>query len=825
MCSSFDNTLLYFYIIFTQRNKAVSEGKTKVVFVQLGSPKSPKVSDVRAFLKEFLADPRVVDINPFVWKLILNLFVLPFRPKRSAKLYSRIWDGSSFPLITITKAFTDRVRSHLTSPKVEVNHAFLLSNPRVNEVWDDWEQDPNPAVKLKVVPMFPQYSESTIASGIDGLGSEIKNRVKIPELSVMTNFHTAKAFIDNSVRRIDESLLEMKNKGVKIDRLMLTFHGIQKRRVIYKGDDYYKHCYETYFLIKNRLKNISPDKITITFQSRFGSEEWLTPYTEDTVVKLIEGGEKNLAIYSPSFVADCLETLDELGVELKETAHEHGGDTHFIACLNDDDKWCKDFAHFIENQCLADSTTREQDFYTLEKKDYKEFDEMCAVELKQKSPPLTKEAKSSIYTVALTIFLDIVGFSIIFPLFPSLAKHYLTVDGGNVFLQGIFGSIQAISNYTASSTSVFSGIVLFGGMLGAIYSSLQFFAAPLWGALSDKIGRKPVLVRSMAGMSIGYAIWFFSGSFTLLILSRIIDGIMGGNISTATAVVADVTTKENRSKGMAIIGISFALGFVVGPAFGGILSLIDLTKIYPSWAQYGVNPFSMPAAFAFCLSLFNTYWIWSKFTESLPPEKRGKVTSERSANIFKLFKPLPYPGVNLVNFGYFSFLAAFSGMEFTLTFLAAERLQYTSMQNAYIFIYIGFIIAFVQGGYVRRKASTVGEKTMTIRGMFLLIPGLLLIASAYSSFMLYAGLFFLACGSSMIIPCLTTLITLYTPSEEQGRSVGIFRSMGALARVLGPIFAAVLYYKYGAWSPYVIGSIFLAVPIMLIMKLPALKKT
>ena len=160
-------------------------------------------------------------------------------------------------------------------------------------------------------------------------------------------------------------------------------------------------------------------------------------------------------------------------------------------------------------------------------------------------------------------------------------------------------------------------------------------------------------------------------------------------------------------------------------------------------------------------------------------------------------------------------------MEFTLTFLAAERLQYTSMQNAYIFIYIGFIIAFVQGGYVRRKASTVGEKKMSIRGLVFLIPGLLLIAGAYSSWMLYAGLFFLACGSSMIIPCLTTLVTLYTPSDEQGRSVGIFRSMGALARVVGPILAALLYYKYGAWSPYVFGAVFLLIPILMLTKLPA----
>jgi protoheme ferro-lyase len=216
----------------------MSERKTKVVFVQLGSPKSPKVSDVRAFLREFLADPRVVDINPYLWKIILYLFVLPFRPKRSAFLYSRIWDGSSFPLITITKAFTDKVRLHLTSEKVEVNHAFLLSTPRVSEVWDDWENDPNPATKLKVIPMFPQYAEATIASGLDALAGEIKKRVKIPEISVVTNFHTSKAFIDNSVRQIDRFLEEFKQKGIKNNKLLLTFHGIQKRRINDKGDKY-----------------------------------------------------------------------------------------------------------------------------------------------------------------------------------------------------------------------------------------------------------------------------------------------------------------------------------------------------------------------------------------------------------------------------------------------------------------------------------------------------------------------------------------------------------------------------------------------------------
>ena len=800
----------------------MSEGKTKVVFVQLGSPKSPEIKDVRAFLREFLADPRVVDINPFVWKLILYLFVLPFRPAKSSQLYKRIWDGTSFPLLTITRDFTIKVRSFLKSPKVEVNHAFLLSNPRVSQIWDDWENDPFPATKLKVIPMFPQYSESTIASGLDGLAHVIKTRVKIPEISFVTNFHTSKAFIDNSVAQIDDYLAKFKGQGTSIDRLLLTFHGIQKRRVVFKGDVYYLHCYETFFLIRSRLKNIDHSQVSMTFQSRFGSEEWLTPYTEDTVVALVKSGEKNLAVYSPSFVADCLETTDELATELNHTAQEEGGAIHFIPCLNDSDNWCRDFASFVENQCLADSATRENDFYTLEQDNYKEYHQMSKTELKMKSEPLSPETKSSLKIVFLTIFLDLVGFSIIFPLFPSLAKHYLTVDADNVFLKGIFGSIQTISNYTDGST-LFSGIVLFGGILGALYSFLQFIAAPLWGSLSDRIGRRPVLLTSVGGLALSYVLWFFSGSFTVLIISRIIGGIMGGNISTATAVVADITTTKNRSKGMAFIGIAFALGFVIGPAIGGILSLVDLTKIYPHLIQYGINPFSAPAAVAFSLSLFNIIWVYTHFKESLPAEKRGVVVTQRSANPLKIFSPLPYKGVNLVNFGNFLFLSAFSGMEFTLTFLAFERLGYTSMQNAYLFIFIGFILAMVQGGYVRRKAGEVGEKKMAIRGLIALIPGLVLIALAYSNIMLYSGLFFLSVGSSMIIPCLTSLVSIYTPAHEQGRSIGIFRSMGALARVVGPIAASVIYYKYGSAAPYYIGSAFLLIPIFMLMKLPEVK--
>lgn len=790
--------------------------KTKVILVQLGSPKSPKIKDVRSFLREFLSDPRVVDINPLAWKLILNLFVIPFRPAKSAKLYSRIWNGESFPLIDNTISFTERVSEFLDTDKVEVEHAFLLCAPTVSDVWDKWEEDlehrEDAATELLIIPMFPQYSESTIASGIDGFFHVLKDRVQIPPFKFLTNFHRSKAFIDNSVQNIDEYLKSFRDSHVNPDLLVISFHGIPKRRVIYKNDIYMRHCFETFNLLKSKVSEIEDTKILMTFQSRFGSEEWLTPYTEDVVSLEIKKGNKNIAVYCPSFVADCLETTDEIETELGAEAKEVGGNILFIPCLNDNEAWCKDFAGFIENQCEAHAVDKARDFYYLKEEEYKEMEQP-----KMTSEPLSDNAKKSLKIVFLTLFLDLVGFSIIFPLFPALAKHYIKVDGDNFFLNAIFNGIETLA--ATGGAEKLQAIVLFGGALGALYSLLQFIAAPIWGTISDRIGRKPVLIVSVFGLALSYVMWFFAGNFTILILARFIGGIMGGNISTATAVVADVTSKNNRSKGMATIGIAFALGFIIGPAMGGIMSLLDLTKIYPTLANYGVNPFSMAAGLAFFLSAFNLYFLSQKFEESLPKSKRGKHASERTFNPLALFKPLPFEGINLTNFGHFFFLMAFSGMEFTLTFLAVERFSYSSMDNAYMFIFIGFIIALVQGGFVRRRAGQIGEKKVAVMGLILLIPGLVAIGFSESSLLLYVGLFFLATGSSMAIPCLTSLVSLYSPAQQQGHSIGIFRSLGALARVIGPIIASIVYWKYGSSSPYFLGSTFLLLPIIMISML------
>lgn len=790
--------------------------KTKVILAQLGSPKSPSVSDVRAFLKEFLGDPRVVDAPRWLWFLILNLFVLPFRPKKSARAYARIWDGKSFPLVATTIAVTDALRPHVDD-NIELNHCFLVCPPRPTDILAEWSKEDalTRAQDVLVLPQFPQYAESTIASVVDGLGKTFATQVNLPSFKVMNSYHRAKCFIDGSVRKIRESL-----KETPCDVLVISFHGIPLRRVMDKEDSYFQHCLETFELIKRQL-GTQAFPIRMTFQSRFGSEKWLGPYTDATVEELVKSGHKRIAVYCPSFVADCLETTDEIGHELKEAVEELGGSLTPIPCLNADPDWIKSYAHFINTTVNGDRASRAALYYDID------IREELMSALKQQAPehtrPMDASSKRVLKLMFLTMFLDLVGFSIIFPMFPALAKHYLQWDGDNFFLKGIFslvGDLQRFGGEEALANNAGS-IVLFGGILGALYSLLQFIAAPIWGAISDRVGRKPVLVISILGLFISYGLWFFAGSFTLLIAGRALGGLMSGNLSIASAVVADITDQKNRSKGMAVIGIAFALGFIIGPAIGGISTLFRLTEWNPALTFMGVNPFSTAALVAAVLALLNLVTVIMFFPETLPKEKRGLGQGlTRTANPFKLFAPLPFKGTNQTNLAYFFFIAAFAGMEFTLTFLAVERFAYSPMDNAKMFIFIGFLIAMTQGGYVRRKAHSVGEAKMALRGLGLLVPGLLLIGFAHQQWLLYCGLAFLAIGSSMVIPCLTTLVSLFTPAQEQGRALGQFRGLGSLGRVIGPIAASLAYWRFGGSATYAVGAVALMVPLTMVRGLP-----
>jgi ferrochelatase len=788
--------------------------KTKVILGQLGSPKSTKVSDVREYLREFLGDPRVVDINPLLWKIILNCFVLPFRPKKSAMAYGRILASDGFPLVTNTIKVANAVRPQLDA-NLELNHVFLLSNPRLGEVLDEWEKEDiqTRAQKVLVLPQFPQYAESTIGAVVDAIGGEFKKRVNLPSFEVLNSYHRSHAFIVHSVRKIQESLAA----HPEIQEIVISFHGIPLRRVLEKKDLYLLHCLETFELIKNNLKTSLP--ICMTFQSRFGQEVWLGPYTDAVVTGKIKAGVKTIGVYCPSFVVDCLETTDEIGHELAHEVHELGGTLVHIPCVNADPEWIKDYAHFINVYANGNESERSALFIPI---DVKERYAHVITEQQKEAPTKMPEASKKILKLMfLTMFMDLVGFSIIFPMFPAMAKYYLSVDKDNFFLSGMMGLISNLQSVSlnADGTPQMSTVVLFGGLLGAIYSLLQFVAAPIWGTISDRVGRRPVLLISVFGLFISYVIWMFSGSFTLLILARLVGGLMSGNLSIASAVVSDVTDEKNRSKGMAVIGIAFALGFVFGPALGGILSMYNPIVFHPEWEVFGINPFSAPATLAAVLSFVNFITIWKSFPETL--KKGSESHMKRSINPFKLFKPLPVPGLNLTNLSYFLFITAFSGMEFTLTFLAVERLGYTSMDNAYMFIFIGFVIGMVQGGYVRRKAHQVGERKMSFQGLVSIVPGLIFLAFANAPWMLYAGLFFLALGSAMIIPCLTSLVSFYTPKNMQGQSLGIFRSLGALGRVIGPIYASLVYWKFGSMNAYLIGAGLILIPAFLVKRLPA----
>ena len=430
----------------------------------------------------------------------------------------------------------------------------------------------------------------------------------------------------------------------------------------------------------------------------------------------------------------------------------------------------------------------------------------------------TERKKSPLGVLFLTVFVDLVGFSIIFPLFPDMLEHYSRPGGG--FFADWIKQLAEFSGETGDKK--FTATVLFGGILGSLYSILQFLFAPMWGRLSDRIGRRPVLLITIGGLCLSYLVWIFSHSFLLLIISRVLGGAMGGNISVATAAMADSTDKKNRAKGMGMIGMAFGLGFILGPAIGALLSGFELDKALPGM---GFNPFSAAAAGAFLLSLWNLSWVMRSFKESLPEQERGKAhQAGRPISPLKLFRGFDLPGVSRTNLVYFIFLVAFAGMEFTLTFLAKDRFKYDSHDMMWIFIFVGLIIALVQGGVVRRMAPKMGEKKVSLYGLVLLVPGLLMVGTAGSEGLFYLGLALLAVGSALATPCLTALASLYTPADRQGEVLGTFRSLGALARAVGPILACAAYWKLGSEWPYYGATALVLLPILLALGLPPAPK-
>lgn len=426
----------------------------------------------------------------------------------------------------------------------------------------------------------------------------------------------------------------------------------------------------------------------------------------------------------------------------------------------------------------------------------------------------SQKGQQTLKIVFLTLFLDLVGFSIIFPLFPDLLDYYIpegdTSNSKSVLAQ-LVAPLYQLAELSTHPNPKFITTVLFGGILGSLYSLLQFIFAPIWGSLSDTHGRKKILLITIAGLALSYLIWGLSGNFWVLIVARIVGGVMGGNLSVATAVVADVTPKEKRTSGMAIVGIAFGLGFIMGPAIGGFLGQFNLLESYPSLVSFGINPFSITAFFSLLLSLINLAWVYLKFEETLPLEARKKTQAEP----FKLFSLFQHKNAQIksLNLTYLIYMTAFSGMEFTLTFLAVDRFFFSTMQNGFMFVYIGLLLVLTQGLLVRRFSPILGESKLSSFGLVSGVIAFILLSFSTNLILFFVALAFMALSIGLTSPSMSALVSLSAKEHEQGEILGLFRSAGSFARTIGPLTASSMYFLLGDNTAYLIGAflVFIAV--------------
>ena len=306
-------------------------GKTGLLLVNLGTPDGTDTPSMRRYLKQFLSDRRVIEVPRLLWWVILNGIILNVRPRKSGDAYARIWlkdDPDGSPLRRITRLQAEHVASRFQSDDLIVDYAMRYGQPAIQSQMQKL-QDAG-CSQIVVMPLYPQYAASTTATVNDEVFKWALDLRWQPAIRTVPPWHDHKSYIDALAKSIKAAV----KKSGKPDDLVISFHGIPKSYFV-AGDPYHCQCMKTARLLREALQ-WDEQHFHATFQSRFGSEPWLQPYTDKTVVKLAESGSKHVAIMAPGFVADCLETLDELDIELHEEFIEHGGETFtYIPCLND----------------------------------------------------------------------------------------------------------------------------------------------------------------------------------------------------------------------------------------------------------------------------------------------------------------------------------------------------------------------------------------------------------------------------------------------------------------------------------------------------------
>ncbi|SHH53721.1 ferrochelatase [Massilia sp. CF038] len=317
--------------------------KTAVVLVNLGTPDAPTTPAVRRYLKEFLSDPRVVEIPRAVWWLILNLIILPFRSSKSAAKYAQIWTKEGSPLKVHTQKQAMLLRGALgqRGHKAQVVMAMRYGSPSLPEVLSKLKAEQ--CERILILPAYPQYSGTTTGSINDAVFAHYATVRNVPELRLVRNYHDHPGYI----HALRDSVLAHWERNGRGDKLVMSFHGVPKRTLLL-GDPYHCECYKTARLLATEL-GLREGQYLVTFQSRFGKAEWLQPYTAPTLQKLAQEGLQSVDLICPGFTSDCLETLEEISIEARHDFLAAGGKQfNYIACLNENMAWVSGMADIAE---------------------------------------------------------------------------------------------------------------------------------------------------------------------------------------------------------------------------------------------------------------------------------------------------------------------------------------------------------------------------------------------------------------------------------------------------------------------------------------------
>ncbi|QQS37847.1 MAG: MFS transporter [Ignavibacteriales bacterium] len=371
--------------------------------------------------------------------------------------------------------------------------------------------------------------------------------------------------------------------------------------------------------------------------------------------------------------------------------------------------------------------------------------------------------KTPLVLIFLTVFIDLLGFGILIPILPTFATKELKVD----------------------ETAI--GIVI------AIYSLTQFFFNPVFGKLSDKYGRRPIIVISLLLNAVGYIVFSFTHTYLMLIISRIIAGVGGSSIGVAQAYIADVTTREERSKGMGLIGAAFGLGFVFGPLIGGMLSEYG----------YSVTGF-VSAGFSFLAFLLTLFYLPESNLNrnNVAPSKRTLFNVEAAKKIFSK------PDLSIIIILFFILTFSVANIYGTFALLGFKVYHFTDLQNGYMYGIVGLSSAIVQGGLLNFVSKYINQKRMITIGSFLMMAGLALLPYGGSLAGLAVVVVILSLGTGSLQPTLLSLISEVTSESEQGITLGLNQSFSALARVLGPLWGGFAFEFIGYPFPFLTGAAF-----------------